>query len=185
MKTRNLNLTFFISNFEQLAVKSPLGSPVDSDRLFRGHPQLLKPHRQRQLHGDAPATTATRIPSPRRRNPCYRDNVASARLPGRPELPFITVIFVRLVLWRLAVLGSQETEHVKYTPSEIRHTSRCVTAGGCLLGLHARVHTLPLHWLWIVWIFDFSNLWLISARADPWGLMEGSSGSSGLWKRKR
>lgn len=82
------------------------------------------------------------------------------------------------------MLGSQETEHVKYTPSEIRHTSRCVTAGGVCCDYKHVVHTPPLHWLWILSVL-FSNLWLISARADPWGLMEGSSGSSGLWKRKR
>lgn len=54
---------------------------------------------------------------------------SSVLLPGSPELPFITVIFMRPVLWRLAMFGRQETEHVKYTPPEIRNTSKRVTVG--------------------------------------------------------
>lgn len=53
----------------------------------------------------------------------------SVHSPGRPELPFVTIIFMRPVLWRLAVFGGQETEHVEYTPPEIRKTSKCVTVG--------------------------------------------------------
>lgn len=78
-------------------------------------------------------------------------------LPGSPELPFITVIFMRPVLWRLAMFGSQETEHVKYAPSEIRNTSKRVTAGDVCCDYKDAVHTLRVLWLCICVGFFFQT----------------------------
>lgn len=111
----------------------------------------------------------------------------SVHSPGSPELPFITIIFMRPVLWRLAVFGGQETEHVKYTPPAIRITSKRVIVGSVCYDKRSVysdfIHTQCLLAVYYIYVC-FSNLWLISARADPWGLMGGSSGSSGLRKRK-
>lgn len=91
----------------------------------------------------------------------------SLHLPGSPELPFVTIIFMRLVLWRLAVFGGQETEHVKYTPPEIRKTSKRVTVGSvCHNKRSVYIHTQCLLAVYYIYVC-FSNLWLISARADP------------------
>lgn len=81
------------------------------------------------------------------------------------------------------MFGGQETEHVKYTPPEIRKTSKRVTVGSvcrdkCSV-YNDLIYTQCLLAVYYIYVC-FSNLWLISARADPWGLMGGSSGSSGL-----
>lgn len=74
------------------------------------------------------------------------------------------------------MFGGQETEHVKYTPPEIIKTSKRVTVGSVCSNRRSVYSD-------VICVYSnmcFSNLWLISARADPWGLMGGSSGSSGL-----
>lgn len=74
------------------------------------------------------------------------------------------------------MFGGQETEHVKYTPPESRKNSKRVTVGSVCRDKHSVCSD-------VICVYSdmcFSNLWLISARADPWGLMGGSSGSSGL-----
>lgn len=77
--------------------------------------------------------------------------------PGRPELPFVTVIFMRPVLWRLAVFGGQETEHVKYTPPEIRRTSNRVTVRSVCCDKHSDYSDLmhTQRWLAVYYICVF------------------------------
>lgn len=50
------------------------------------------------------------------------------------------------------MFGSQETEHVKYTPSEIRNTSKRVTVADVCCDYKNVVHTRRVLWLCMMYI---------------------------------